>query len=422
MFRITSLPRLTLSLICLLIIAVSWAPVRAEGWPFTKVTTGPHVEDSQCSFGVCWIDYDNDGWLDLFVANTLLYTMTGQNNNLYHNNGDGTFSKVTTGPLVTDGGFSWAASWGDYNNDGFPDVFVANGAAETNFLYYNNGDGSFTRNTTLDAISSTNNCSMVEYDNDGDLELLVANGFFNPSQPSLNVLYENRGDGTFSAVTTGDIMTDWGFSCGMGWGDYDRDGDLDLYVARFDNPGANNLFYENNGNSNHWLIINCLGVRANRSAIGAIVRARAIINDEPVWQKREITTLSGYACHNSLDVHFGLGDAAVIDTLIISWPSDGPDDILTNISVDQYLTITEGDFCCASRGSVDHLVGVGGPIDVSDLTFLVAYLFNAGSEPPCLEEGNVDGLVGLGGLIDVSALTYLVAYLFNGGPAPTACP
>src|SRR5437773_5816887 len=124
------------------------------------------------STGCAWGDYDNDGYLDLFVPNN------NENNFLYHNNRDGTFTKITSGRIVTDGGNSFGAAWGDYDNDGFLDLFVAN-VNQKNFLYRNNGDGTFTKITSgaiVNDVGYSWGAAWGDYDNDGFLDLFVANG------------------------------------------------------------------------------------------------------------------------------------------------------------------------------------------------------------------------------------------------------
>jgi len=287
---------------------------------FNKITYGDIVWNDGNS--PCWIDYDNDDDLDLFVANY------GDNNCLYQNNGNGIFIKITTGEVVNDSGaFSSGSSWGDYDNDGDLDLFVANGgfdAVENNFLYTNNGDGSFTKITYGDIVNDggqSNGSSWVDYDNDGDLDLYVTNGGFVLSQHN-NFLYDNNGDGTFTKNTTESITIPvevWYWSLGHSWGDYDNDGDLDLFVAN-DN-GQNNYLYTNNGNSNNWINLKLLGIQSNTSAIGAKVKVKATINGTETWQLREISGQTGYFSQNSLNVEFGLGDASSIDSIKIEWPS-----------------------------------------------------------------------------------------------------
>ncbi|MFZ2054567.1 MAG: FG-GAP-like repeat-containing protein [Candidatus Aminicenantales bacterium] len=203
---------------------------------FTKVTSSAIVENVGYSGGCAWGDYDNDGELDLFVANV------GYNNSLYTNNGDGSFTKVTSGAVVEDWGNSYGCAWGDYDNDGGLDLFVANAYSQNNFLHANNGDGSFTQVTSGAIVEDggrSRDCAWGDYDNDGDLDLFVAN-----ENGQNNFLYANNGDGSFTKVTSGAVVTDGGYSYGCAWGDYDNDGELDLFVANF---GQNNFLYTNNG-------------------------------------------------------------------------------------------------------------------------------------------------------------------------------
>jgi len=210
------------------------------GQSFTKITIGDLVNDGANSQACSWGDYDNDGDLDLFVANR-----NNQNNFLYLNNGNGTFTKVTSGSIVNDGGDSQGGSWGDYDNDGDLDLFVANRNNQNNFLYLNNGNATFTKISSGSIVNDGGHseaCSWGDYDNDGDLDLFVANRY-----NQNNFLYLNNGNGTFTKVTSGSIVNDGGDSQGGSWGDYDNDGDLDLFVANRNNQ--NNFLYLNNGNA-----------------------------------------------------------------------------------------------------------------------------------------------------------------------------
>lgn len=305
---------------------------------FTKITTGSIVTDGGASIGCSWGDYDNDGYSDLFVANSNFGA--GQNNFLYHNNGNGTFTKITSGPIVTDGGNSTGGSWADYDNDGDLDLYVTNYFGEDNFLYNNDGSGNFTKVTTGIIVNDGGDavCSAWgDYNNDGFIDLFVSN-----DNNQNNYLYTNNGDGSFTKVTTGDIVSNGGRSNGSSWGDYDNDGDIDLYVTNGDQPTPqSNFLYRNDGNSNNWINILFKGTTSNRSAIGARITIKAMINGSPVTQTHEISGQTGYNAQHSLNAEFGLGNASIIDSLTVKWPGGGIE-VFTNIAPNQFYTITEG--------------------------------------------------------------------------------
>lgn len=300
---------------------------------FTKITNSPIVLDGGNSTGCNWGDYDNDGYIDLFVAN---FT-SNQNNFLYHNNGDGTFTKITTGAIVNDGGESQGATWGDFNNDGYLDLFVPN-KSQNNFLYQNNGDGTFTKitNSVITTDGGNSACSTWgDFDNDGDLDLYVTN-----RSPEANFYYLNNGDGTFTKNTTSIIVQDHLWSLGTTSGDYDNDGDLDIFVANWSN--ANNFLFTNNGNTNHWVNCRLVGSSfSNISAIGSRISLEANIQGIALRQTREVSGQTGNNAQNSLNAEFGLGDATIIDSIIVEWPGADTTTVLTNVAVNQFLTITE---------------------------------------------------------------------------------
>jgi hypothetical protein len=143
----------------------------AGGQVFTRITTGPQVNDGGASRSVNWADVDNDGDIDAFVVNW--YNI---NNMLFLNNGNASFTRVATGAAVTDGGYSETCTWGDYDNDGLIDLYVTNSGspslgAKPNFLYHNTGNGTFTRITTGAIVTDarySRGATWVDYDNDGD--------------------------------------------------------------------------------------------------------------------------------------------------------------------------------------------------------------------------------------------------------------
>ena len=292
------------------------------------------------AWSASWADYNNDGRPDLFVA------ASAGRNFLFQNLGGGAFARIQEGPFGADDDHHIGCAWGDYDNDGFLDLFVARGEWDVdlfqNWLYHNNGDGTFTKITEGNIVTDSRPWvagSWADFDNDGDLDLFVSAWNYPVSAVHGNALYRNNGDGTFTEITSGSLHdsreTAIG-SLGAAWGDYDKDGFPDLFVATWD---GKNLLYRNNGNDNHWITVQCEGRVSNRSAIGTKVRVRATIQGKTYWQMREISNGDGWS-GNSLDACFGLGDAEVIDRIRIEWPS-GIVQELTNVPVDQFLTVIE---------------------------------------------------------------------------------
>lgn len=315
---------------------------------FEKVTGIVPVTDQFRSRCVNWIDYDRDGDQDLFVANESV-----QRNQLYRNDGYPTFTKITTGAIATSQFSSHSSSWADYDNDGDFDLLVAN-YNQADQLFQNDGMGDFTQVPSPFGtdIGCSFSSSFADYDNDADLDLFVTNGFC--TSYTHNYLYENDGNGNFTRNLTEPMAADSGSSYGCAWGDYDNDGFLDLAVANWRNETQPNALYHNGGNSNHWMQLKLQGTVSNRSAIGAIVRCKAIVNGNPVWQMREVSAQSGYCGQNSLVVHFGLGDATFIDSLEVTWPS-GTVQTFLNIGPDRLYSLVEN--------GILGIVGIASPED-----------------------------------------------------------
>jgi hypothetical protein len=309
---------------------------------FTKITDGNVATDLGYGRGCAWGDFDNDGNLDLFAANAHFIA-----NSLYRNRGDGMFTRLTAGSITTEPADSRGCAWGDYDNDGYLDLFVANGgrtSTQSDFLYHNNGDGTFTKVNSGSMVNDSGHalgCAWGDYDNDGFLDLIVAN-----TGGENNFLYHNNGDGTFNKLTNGSPVNDGGESWGCVWGDYDNDGFLDLFVANGGNTlsgndeNQRNFLYRNNGNSNSWISIKLIGAASNRSGIGAKVRVKATVAGTNRWQLRQISGGDGYGQQNGLRAHFGLGDATNIDLVRVEWPS-GTLQELHSVAVKQALTVTE---------------------------------------------------------------------------------
>ena len=355
---------------------------------FTKITTGAIVNDGGNSTGCAWGDYDNDGFVDLFVCNR------NQPNFLYHNNGNGTFTKITTGAIVTNNSNSGGCAWCDYDNDGFPDLYVANAGPAADFLYHNNGNGTFTQITNdpiVNDILHSSGGSWGDFNNDGYMDLFVSGGVIGSSEDRLfrnngngtftkvtsdpivtynhwaggsswgdfnndgwldmfdggydgiNLLFVNNGNGTFTRIDTGIIVLDGNYKEGAGWCDYDNDGSLDLFVARNNYFGGNNCLYHNEGTTNKWINIKCVGVVSNKAGIGAKLYLKAVINGSPVLQMREISSQTGGSIsgQNMLNAFFGLSTTTLIDSLKIVWPS-GTIDRYGQIQTNQFITAVEG--------------------------------------------------------------------------------
>jgi phosphodiesterase/alkaline phosphatase D-like protein len=298
-------------------------------YTFTRVTGAPWDTDMSLSRTGAWADYDNDGDLDLFVANS-----GNRTNFLYTNEGLAqgyTFTPVQAELIVTDTTATMGASWGDYDNDGDLDLFVANAAEQANILYRNNGNGNFDKPSAGNLVTDEEESrtgAWADYDNDGDLDLFVTND-------GDNALYVNTG-GVFSNQTTGLLVTNGTYSYGAAWGDYDRDGNLDLAVAnRYDN----NLLYHNQGvANNHWVNLRLVGTGSNVSAIGSQVRLRA--EGSVIWQLRQVTSQSGWSSQSSLSAEFGLGQLTHVDSVVIRWPS-GNEQSLSGFKADSFVTVNE---------------------------------------------------------------------------------
>jgi len=311
---------------------------------FTNIALASGITQALRSTQGTWADTDGDGRLDLFVTH-FDKDAGSQRNYVYRNRGDGTFQVISNGNVLNGQLNSVGSAWGDYDNDGLLDLFVINrgypdnpSALYRNVLYRNKGDGLFDRITSgpvVNDVGQFNSCAWADYDNDGFIDLFVT------SEGSGNRLYHNNGDGSFLNVTQGEIVTDRANSVGCSWGDYDNDGFLDLFVANGSLAGPQkNFLYHNNANSNHWIKVRCVGTVSNRSAIGALVRATALINGSVRTQTRQISGGEGWLSQNSLDVSIGFGAATNIDLLRIQWPSGIVQD-LHNVAVDRLLIVEE---------------------------------------------------------------------------------
>lgn len=299
---------------------------------FTKKINAT-TADAFKSRSVNWIDYDNDSDLDLFVSNE-----GPEKVNLYRNDSNGVFTKITTGILANTKGDIMSSSWADVDNDGDFDVFLSNYNGPNRILI-NLGAGDFRTDTlSTDTIPNAFGSSFGDVDNDGDLDLYVSNAFGGGKLK--NVLYLNNGAGKFTQNNATILTIDSGWTYGCAFGDYNNDGFLDLANANcFDKTQVNSIF-KNIPNGNAWFELNCIGTISNKSAIGAKVKLSTTINNKRITQLRDISAQSGHNGQNMMRVHFGLGNATNIDTLEIEWPS-GKKEIYQNLNVNQIQTARE---------------------------------------------------------------------------------
>jgi hypothetical protein len=336
------------------------------GGSFADITAGP-LGGADYTSDIAWGDYDDDGFVDLYVANAYAP------DRLLRNQGDGSFADATAPPLG-DAGWGRSAAWVDADGDGDRDLYLVRQSA--NVYYRNEGNGSFGNQTAATGLGDAGNgygAAWADYDNDGDLDVYVVNEganrlyrndgahFVNVTTPPLDdagsgrgaawadvdadgwldlylvnsggsKLFKNQGDGSFSDATH-PVLGAAGAGNGAGWADIDADGDLDLYVAYGDGP---NRLLRNDTAGGHWLAVDLVGTASNRLGLGARVTAVA----GPLRVTRSLGGDAGYLSRNAPTLHFGLAAATAVDTLIVHWPS-GIESRLHGIAADQRLTIEE---------------------------------------------------------------------------------
>jgi hypothetical protein len=318
---------------------------------FTEVNVGSPTDNSKgISQSIAWSDFDNDGDLDLFESNFLLYfdNSTPANNNLYINNNDGTFAEIeNNSPIVSDGLGANGAAWGDYDNDGDMDLYVFSTSETRNYLYRNEGDQNFERiiiepESTIKKFTYSG--TWGDFNNDGFLDLFIgvvpANKvLYTDCTFKENLFFINQGDRTFTRKLNGKIISDGAQA--LAANDFDNDGDLDLIITHGNlAPPYLTYIYANDGNENNWLNFTCEGRHSNRSAIGTRIRVKAHIGGNDVWMMRELSQENGMHTCNGAMLHFGLGDAENADSIIIHWPSAHIDTFL-NIPPNQFYHAVE---------------------------------------------------------------------------------
>ena len=296
-------------------------------------------------------DFDNDGWPDIYVA------VDSEPSMLLRNNHNGTFTDVAVmaGCAFSENGHEQAGmgvAVGDYDCDGWFDIFKTNFADDTCNLYHNNGDGTFNDVTFASGIGINNQfvawgCAFVDYDNDGWADLLQVNGHVYPEiagheigQTFKNprIVYKNLGHGQFKDVssTMGPGITAHYSSRGAAFGDYDNDGDIDALVLNMGDLPS--LLRNDGGNKQNWIKIKLIGTKCNRTAIGARVR----VGSGNHSQMDEVRSGSSVMSQSDLRLHFGLGKASVADVIEVKWPTTQKIERFTQVKANQILTIREG--------------------------------------------------------------------------------
>ena len=304
-----------------------------------------------------WIDYDNDGYQDLYLD----YLTPTEGGQLFHNRRDGTFAEVTgemgiRGPVA---GFScWA--W-DYDNDGWLDIFATSydrtlvdivkgllgepHSRESNRLFHNVNGRSFenaTKEKGLDMVFATMGSNYGDFDNDGFLDIYLGTG--DPDFATLipNRMFKNVEGKRFSEITgssgTGHLQKGHGVACG----DWDRDGDIDLFVETGGPTNGDkfrNILFQNPGQGNHWLTVKLIGRKTNRAAIGARIKV-VTAGEKPLTVHRHVSSGSSFGA-SPLQQTIGLAKAERVALLEVHWPTSGTTQVFRDIAADQAIEVTE---------------------------------------------------------------------------------
>ena len=303
------------------------------------------------SLGVAILDYNGDGWPDIFVANDT------EPNKLYRNKQNGTFTDegMIAGVAYSEEGIARGAMGvdaADYDRSGRPHLVIGNFSNQMLGLYQNNGKGLFVDEAPRSAVGRATLLTLAfgtfffDYDLDGNLDILVANGHIEEEiervQPRVKFaqpphLFRNLGKGKFEdvAAAVGSTFARPMVARGAAYADYDQDGDLDVLVTT--NNGPAHLFRNDGGNRNNWITVRTQGVKSNRDGIGAVVRVQSASGRQ--WQM--VRSGSSYASQSDLALTFGLAGDSVVEFVEIEWPS-GVKDRLTNLPVNRIITVQEG--------------------------------------------------------------------------------
>jgi hypothetical protein len=303
------------------------------------------------SLGVAVVDFDSDGWPDIFVANDT------QPNKLYRNAHNGTFTEtgVAAGVAFSEDGVARGAMGVDaidYDRSGRPDLVIGNFANQMLALYRNEGNGLFVDVAPTSTVGRASLLSLafavffIDYDLDGQPDIFAANGHIEEAigrvQPKVQykqapLMFRNLGGGRFENVgsSLGPAFNVAQVARGAAYGDFDRDGDLDLLITN--NHGPARLLRNDGGNKNHWLTIRTSGTKSNRDGIGAVVR----VETADGVSVQTVHSGSSYCSQSDLALTFGLGKGTQAKSIQIDWPS-GTKDRVTNVAANRVVVVQEG--------------------------------------------------------------------------------
>ena len=323
---------------------------------FTDVSESSGIAKVQGRYSMTatTLDFDRDGWTDIYVA------CDSSASTLYRNNHDGTFTDVAVeaGCAYSEDGQAQAGmgvATGDYNGDGLVDIFKTHFSDDLPALYKNSGRGFFedaSRSAGFDITRYVEwGTGLVDFDNDGWSDVLIVTGSVYPEVEKIfkeyphrgpRLIYQNLRNGRFRDVTTlmGPGILSPRSSRGCAFGDFDNDGDVDVLVMNMNEAPLllrNEYFSKSTRGPNNWLMLNLIGTKSNRSAIGA----RVAMKTGAQLQFQEVTSQSSYYSHNDHRLHFGLGQNKKADVIEILWPS-GDREVLNNVPANKIVNIKEG--------------------------------------------------------------------------------
>ncbi len=309
----------------------------------TPGQTSNTSNDDSGNYGSVWTDFDNDGDIDLYIAKCRQAVSSGTDARridvLFENN-NGTFTNTALSHGLGSGDQDWTSSFGDIDNDGDFDLFLTKHNT-TSRIYKNTGSGNFVSDATITFGSMPMQSQFEDMDNDGFVDLIITGD-------NDHRIYHNNGNGTFSDVTPANFVVSGNTALSFASGDLNHDGKIDLYFSygsTYNNPGTQDDRYWMNStnNANHFLTIIPVATNTNHDGLGV----RAFIYGPWGVQTREVRGGESYGTLNSGHLHFGLGSATTIDSVVLNWPS-GVQTVIVNPTVDQFLNVGESGQCTLS--------------------------------------------------------------------------